>query len=107
MVLLPLECAHRPEAAPATEDRLEAAAVDGDDVVRLDPAIVILIERQKRLSNRGEVARDLEADLGIEFLDTLFDLLHELFLLEVRLRRLNGAFVDDGVLPCKCHVREE
>ena len=42
VLLLPLECGHRPEAAPATEDRLEAAAVDGDDVI--EALIVISVD---------------------------------------------------------------
>ena len=34
---------------------LDVEAVDGDDVVRLDPAIVILVQRKERLVDRCEV----------------------------------------------------
>ena len=83
------------------------SAVLGDDVFRFDPAIMVLIECQKRFVHGGEVARDLEADLGIEFLDACFYLLRELLLFQLSFRWLNGAFVDDGVLPCQRHVGEE
>ena len=47
------------------------------------------------------------ADLSIEFLDALLDLLCELLLIVCCLGWHYSAFINDRVLTSKCHLREE
>ena len=68
---------------------------------------MILVKCQKRFVDRCKVARNLEAYLCIEFLDTLLDFLSKLLLFNRCFGRRNRAFVDDWVLSCQCHVWEE
>ena len=82
-------------------------AVDRNDILRLDPAIMVLVEGQERFVHRGEVTRYLEAYLAVELLDPLLNLLDVLLLLRLGLWWVRSRTVHNWVVAGECHVREE
>ena len=65
-LLPPLECDYSPKAAPATDDRLEAAAVDGDDV--MEALIVISVDPVYEVqSTVGAENEDIAEDERLSF----------------------------------------
>ena len=60
-------------------------AVQRHYILRLNKAIMILVNRQECLIDRGEVVRDLVADLAIEIVDFFLDLFFEFSLLGLSL----------------------
>ena len=66
LLLLPLESDHSQETAPATEDRLEAAPVDGDDVI--EALIVISVDPVCEVqSTVGAENEDIAEDERLSF----------------------------------------
>ena len=60
VLLLPLECDHSPEAAPAIDDRLEAAA--GDDVMEAHIVISVYKVVYEVQSTIGAESEDVSED---------------------------------------------
>jgi len=82
-------------------------AISRNNVLRLNPSVVVRVQRQKRLVHARKVAGNLLTNLLVKLLDASLEFNGELLLLQSGFRRFVDPPVEDGVFARQGHLGEK